>query len=80
MHCEDSFYGSATVGERGQIVIPAEARAEMGIHPGDKVLIMKHPVHRGLVLFKIDAAREFLEEFSTMLTKLDKSELTGEKQ
>jgi len=23
---EDAFYGSATVGDRGQIVIPAEAR------------------------------------------------------
>jgi bifunctional DNA-binding transcriptional regulator/antitoxin component of YhaV-PrlF toxin-antitoxin module len=33
---DDAFYGSATVGERGQIVIPAEARAELGLTPGDK--------------------------------------------
>ncbi len=71
MECEQSFYGSATVGERGQIVIPAEARAEMGFHPGDKILIMKHPVYKGLVMFKIDAARNFLDEFGSMLTKLD---------
>jgi len=71
MECEKSFYGSATIGERGQIVIPAEARAEMGFHPGDKVLIMKHPVYKGLVMFKIDAARNFLDEFGSMLTKLD---------
>ena len=37
MNCEENFYGSATVGERGQLVIPAEAREELGIHPGDKV-------------------------------------------
>lgn len=28
-----NFYGVATVGERGQIVIPAEARKKMDIHP-----------------------------------------------
>ncbi len=71
MDCEKSFYGSATVGERGQLVIPAEARVELGIHPGDKILIMKHPAYKGLVMFKIDAARNFLDEFGSMLTKLD---------
>ena len=40
MHC---FYGTATVGERGQLVIPSEARTELGINPGDKLLVMKHP-------------------------------------
>jgi AbrB family looped-hinge helix DNA binding protein len=71
MNCEDSFYGSATVGERGQIVIPAEARAELGFQAGDKVLIMKHPVYDGLMVFKIDAARSFLDEFTEALNKMD---------
>jgi AbrB family looped-hinge helix DNA binding protein len=56
------FYGSVTVGERGQIVIPAEARNEMEILPGDKLLVMKHPIHKGLVIVKFEAMREFLEE------------------
>lgn len=63
MNCEDQFYGSVTVGERGQIVIPVEARNEMGIHPGDKLLIMRHPLYKGLMMFKIEAVREFLDEF-----------------
>lgn len=67
MKCEWTFYGSATVGERGQIVIPAEARTELGFHPGDKVLIVRHPVHKGLMLFKLDAVRGFLDEFGAML-------------
>ena len=71
MKCEECFFGSATVGERGQIVIPADARSEMGINPGDKILIMKHPIHMGLMLFKIESARSFLDDFGTMLTKLD---------
>lgn len=62
MNCEESFYGSVTVGERGQIVIPSEARAELGFQPGDKLLVMKHPVHHGIMVFKFDAVREFLSE------------------
>lgn len=66
----NAFYGSATVGDRGQIVIPAEARAEMGFHPGDKVLIMRHPVHNGVTIFKIEAVREFIDEFSANLERI----------
>ena len=70
----DAFYGTCTVGERGQIVIPAEARAEIGFHPGDKVVIMRHPVHSGLMMFKIDAMREFLDEFSAGLARIQNNE------
>jgi AbrB family looped-hinge helix DNA binding protein len=69
----DAFYGSATVGERGQIVIPAEARAEIGFAPGDKVLIMRHPIYKGVMLFKIEAVREFLDEFAENLNKFEGS-------
>jgi len=62
MKCDDSFYGSVTVGERGQIVIPSEARADLGFHPGDKLLVMRHHSHPGLMIFKFDAVREFLAE------------------
>lgn len=70
MKCEDFFYGSATVGERGQIVIPAEARAELGINPGDKLLIMKDPVHEGLVMCKFEVLTGFFDEFKRKLTEL----------
>ncbi len=33
------FYGSVTVSERGQIVIPAEARQDFNIGTGDKLLV-----------------------------------------
>jgi AbrB family looped-hinge helix DNA binding protein len=33
------FYGSITVSERGQIVIPAEARKDFNIDTGDKLLV-----------------------------------------
>ena len=64
------FYGSATVGERGQVVIPANARAELEIKPGDKLLIMKHPVHQGLMMVKLDHLRGFLDEFSKEIERI----------
>jgi len=33
------FYGSVTVSERGQIVVPAEARKDFNIKAGDKLLV-----------------------------------------
>ena len=70
----DAFYGTSTVGERGQIVIPAEARAVIGFHPADKVVIMRHPVHSGLMMFKIEAMREFLDDFAAGLAQIQEQE------
>ena len=33
-------FGTAKVGDRGQIVIPKEAREAYGIHPGDTLLLL----------------------------------------
>jgi AbrB family looped-hinge helix DNA binding protein len=69
----EAFYGTSTVGERGQIVIPAEARAAIGFNPGDKVMIMRHPIHKGVMLFKLEAVREFLNEFTEGLNRIEGS-------
>jgi AbrB family looped-hinge helix DNA binding protein len=71
----DCLYGTATVGERGQIVIPAEARKEIGIQAGDKLLIWKHPSGEGLMIFKIEAVRDFM---SRMLESLERVERDAE--
>lgn len=72
---EENFYGTATVGERGQIVIPADARKKMGINPGDKILVIGHPKNAGLLLCKIDAMKELfsslLEDLSRIESKVD---------
>lgn len=36
---DEQFYGTTTLGEKGQVVIPAEARKSMGIKKGDKLLV-----------------------------------------
>jgi AbrB family looped-hinge helix DNA binding protein len=58
----DFFYGSVTVGERGQVVIPAEARKAHGVQPGDKLLVFRHPHMRGLVLASVDDVRAIFDE------------------
>jgi len=74
-HClEDGFFGTSTVGERGQVVIPADAREQLGIQAGDKLMVMRHPVYAGVMLFKIDAAREFIDEFLKTLDKAEQAE------
>lgn len=38
-HEHKHFYGTTTIGEKGQVVIPAEARKAMGLKTGDKLLV-----------------------------------------
>lgn len=68
---EEHFYGTATVGERGQIVIPAEARKKHGIETGDKLLIMGTPSQKGLMLCKIDDVRDFMTMFLEGLQRVE---------
>lgn len=67
----EAFYGSATLGERGQIVIPAEARADMGLQPGDKMLILRHPGYKGLMICKLDSMRAFMDDFQQTLRAVE---------
>ncbi len=68
---EEATYGMVTVGERGQMVIPAEARRELGIEPGDKLIIMRHPMYAGFIAFKMQSVREFLEMFQREVERLE---------
>ena len=45
------FYGAITVSERGQIVIPAEARRDFNVGVGDKLLVFGD-LEKGLWLVK----------------------------
>lgn len=45
------IFGTAKVGDRGQIVIPKEARSFYGIEPGDSLLILGDE-ESGLIITK----------------------------
>lgn len=68
---ENNFFGAATVGERGQVVIPAEARKKMNIEPGDKLLAIGHPTGLGILLCKIDKVRDLFALLSEQLKTLE---------
>lgn len=45
------FYGTVTVSQRGQIAIPAQARRDFDIKPGEKLLVLAD-LEKGIVLTK----------------------------
>jgi len=67
---DELFAGAVSVGERGQIVIPAAVRSDFGIRPGEKLLVFKHPMKTGVMLVRVDAMEEFMAFASDNLAGL----------
>ncbi len=51
---KNKFVGIARVGEKGQIVIPKQARDMFGIEPGDTVVVLCDK-KKGMAILKSDA-------------------------
>lgn len=66
------IYGIATLSERGQIVIPQEAREDMKLKPGDKLIVMSFGPKNTLMLIKSDSLLEMFTELSKELAELEK--------
>ncbi len=62
-----------TLNDKGQIVIPADARAAIDLKSGDKLLVMIHPSKEGITLVKPDRFEEYatqlLEQISAVKIK-----------
>ncbi len=65
------FLGATTVGERGQIVIPAEARKALNINSGDKLLVFSHH-HHGLLLIKAEVVDKLVSDAWAKANQLEK--------
>jgi len=73
---EMHLYGTVKVGDRGQVVIPADARKDLDIKPGDLLLVITGRARRGLTMVKADAMRELAEKIMQGLeTPEQKTEL-----
>lgn len=59
---DKKLYGTATVGTKGQIVIPSDARDELDIKPGDRLYVMNAMHGAGVVLLKEEMLESFVEE------------------
>ncbi len=75
------FYGAVTVSERGQVVIPAEARRDLGIEVGEKLLVVGGPAG-GLLFLRATVVSQFLDRWTElarqMLNELKGTEVVDE--
>ena len=62
------IFGTAKVGERGQIVIPKDARELYGIHPGDTLLILGDE-EIGMIVTKPDVLSSLAERILDQIGK-----------
>lgn len=65
------FYGASTIGERGQIVIPAEARKDFDITPATKLLFFGSPGGIGLMMTKAESVAEAVVKASKVLSGIE---------
>ena len=63
-------FGTAKVGDRGQIVIPKEAREFFGIEPGDTLLILGKE-NTGLIVTKPETLNDLATRIFNTLEKED---------
>jgi AbrB family looped-hinge helix DNA binding protein len=69
------FYGAVTVSERGQIVIPAEARRDLGIEVGEKLLVVSGP-GSGLILIRAKLVGQIVSQWASVIRLLEEQGLT----
>ncbi|MBQ9950701.1 MAG: AbrB/MazE/SpoVT family DNA-binding domain-containing protein [Clostridia bacterium] len=63
-------FGTVKVGEKGQIVIPKEARSQFNIQPGDTLLVLGDDRH-GIIVTRPDVIHDMAMQ---ILNKLDDEE------
>lgn len=69
---QQAFYGTTTIGEKGQAVIPAEARAAMKLKPGEKLLVFSMG-HGMLALMKLEHLAKFEQHMAKRLADIRKA-------
>jgi AbrB family looped-hinge helix DNA binding protein len=67
---EHRLFDVATVGERGQIVIPSKARKLLNIKAGDRLLALEGPMGSSIVFMKMDSINNMLNTATKKLGKL----------
>ena len=75
------LFGTVRVGERGQMVLPKQAREVFGIKPGDRLVVLgdENPEHPGIALMKEEFFLEIARLFQTALdTTVTPDETEGE--
>lgn len=72
------IWGSATVGSKGQVVIPAEARDTLEIKEGDKLIVIGNPARKGIAFVKAEVVEDRLRDIQTGLIEVQKLTVSKE--
>ena len=58
------IYGTLTLNEKGQVVIPVEARNALEIGPGSRLMVMAAPQGHGLMLVRLEDIEAKIKSFA----------------
>lgn len=67
-HKQIHLAGTVTVGPKGQVVIPSEAREGMGLKPGDKLLALYFDDKKSVAFITETQAQEYVEKMGERFT------------
>lgn len=70
-HMAPKFYGATVIGERGQVVIPAEARRDLGLEPSTKLLVFGSKDGGGIMITRAEDFTDFLTRAMNMITRFE---------
>lgn len=74
------FFSITTLGERGQVVIPKEARDALGLTAGNKLVVLPSRRGNGVLLMKEENIRELAQQMSEKADHISqKSKMLQEK-
>lgn len=68
MHFHGESYGTTTIGKKGQIVIPVEARKKFNLKEGDKLLVFGR-FGRFVGLMKMEDFDTFIDKITSKMAK-----------
>lgn len=66
-HPFSKILGTATLNDKGQLVIPVEARSKLGLKPGSKVVIMSSPDKPALIILRAEEVEAMVRDLADAL-------------
>ncbi|MDB5189799.1 MAG: hypothetical protein JWN49_125 [Parcubacteria group bacterium] len=74
MKCSDrQVFGTTTVNDKGQVVIPADARKALGIEPDMKMMVLGHTKHKVVILMPTELFEKKIQGLMGLFFKNDET-------